>query len=525
MPNNVAFYGSHNGALVFQHHDKFIVVEAERFAHNKNLGFVQYRLCKHPRFVMEEILRFVENEYDIKNDFDTCIYTNTDVIYGQEKFFFEKYLNAKKHLCCLHHRAHASGTFYQSPFKEALIFSFDGGGSDGFFNVYTATRPGGVVEIKRHNLDLGFAYMIFGHYIDDISFERDLNIGNLVYSGKLMGLCGYGSVKPEWLLQFEHFYRSKPDGLNYKDLIKTLGDQIGIIFDTDNRVKDQLGRDIAATSQQAFENVFFHAVQPYIDLHPDLPICVTGGCALNVVLNTKLKHKVRTDVFVAPNSNDCGIAFGMMMDLLKPADAVDITYAGIPILDKYCLSELIESRWSVPADISTVADKLQAGNIIGVIRGNSEHGPRALGNRSILCNPSIPNMKDTLNSKVKHREWFRPFAPVVRLEDVSEYFEFEGESRFMSFYAPVRPEWREKLSSITHVDGTARLQTITREQNEWMYDLLTDFKAKTGVGVLLNTSFNVNGKPLLTTYKDALNMLDTTGLDYILTEQFLISKR
>jgi carbamoyltransferase len=133
-------------------------------------------------------------------------------------------------------------------------------------------------------------------------------------------------------------------------------------------------------------------------------------------------------------------------------------------------------------------------------------------------------MKDVLNEKVKHREWYRPFAPVVRLEDVSKYFEWEGESRWMSFCPAVREEWREKLSAITHVDGTARVQTVTREQNEWLYDLLTEFEKQNGVGVLLNTSFNLDGRPILSTIKDAFKILQDTQMDCLILENYYIKK-
>lgn len=133
-------------------------------------------------------------------------------------------------------------------------------------------------------------------------------------------------------------------------------------------------------------------------------------------------------------------------------------------------------------------------------------------------------MKDILNAKVKHREWYRPFAPVVRLEDVNKYFQWDKESRWMSFCPQVKEEWKEKLSAITHVDGTARVQTVTREQNPWLYDLLTEFEKETGVGVLLNTSFNVDGKPILSTVQDAFTILEKTQLDSLIIEQYYFRK-
>jgi carbamoyltransferase len=227
-----------------------------------------------------------------------------------------------------------------------------------------------------------------------------------------------------------------------------------------------------------------------------------------------------------------------MLSHLRPEQACDITYKGLPILDQSLLAQTLPEYPNVKKLMdkdeefhpyeqfkpSILIKDLVEGKIIGVVKGQAEHGPRALGNRSIICNPSIPEMKDILNAKVKNREWYRPFAPVVRLEDVSKYFEFEGESRWMSFCPKVKEEWRDKLAAITHVDNTARVQTVTREQNEFLYDLITEFEKETGVGVVLNTSFNVNGKPILSTYKDAFIIYDKTQLDCLLLEDYYIRK-
>ena len=367
--------------------------------------------------------------------------------------------------------------------------------------------------------------MSFGDYLADVKLEPALNIGNLVYSGKIMGLCSYGNLREEWLEPFKEYYYSKPDGLNYLELLKVLGDKIGVEFDRQNRLTGQLAWDIAKTSQIAFEEVFIEITKPYIEQYSDLPIIVVGGCALNILLNTRLKNELKVDVFVPPNPNDCGIAAGMMLNYLKPKTAIDLTYSGIPILDIDTLMSHCEDDYRADKlNVETLVNDLVNGKIIGVSRQTSEHGPRALGNRSIICNPTKSDMKDILNSKVKHREWYRPFAPVVRLEDVSKYFEFEGESRWMSFCPQVKEEWREKLVSITHVDGTARVQTVTKEQNEFLYNLITEFEKITGVGVLLNTSFNVDGRPILSTVKDALQVFNSTQMDCLLIEDFYFRK-
>jgi carbamoyltransferase len=288
-------------------------------------------------------------------------------------------------------------------------------------------------------------------------------------------------------------------------------------------LEGQLSWDVAKTSQVAFENLFIEIIQPYLSKFPSLPLIVVGGCALNIILNTRLRNELDREIFIPPNPNDCGIATGMILLHMKPEKAVDITYAGIPVLDGDKLMMILEQyQGHCILNNNKIVDDLISGKIIGVVRGNSEHGPRALGNRSIICDPTKPNMKDELNEKVKNREWYRPFAPVCRLEDVNKYFEFEGESRWMQYCPLVREEWRDKLVSITHVDNTARVQTVTREQNEWLYDLLTEFEKRTGVGVLLNTSFNVNGKPILSTYEDALSVFKNTRMDKLVLDNYYI---
>ena len=535
---NIAFYGSHNAAYVVEENGEILLVlEVERFLNYKNSGMAQYKCPKVEDllFYAEYIPKYICEKYNIE-EFDNCYHLNTDVIID-EKFHLEQYIPAKKFIHCLHHEAHAAGCFYQSPYEKMLVFSFDGGGNDGKFNIYLCDREEGVKlietvinpEINNTNIfyDLGFPYMIFGHYLNDIKFEA-LSDGNLVYSGKLMGLSSYGNVREEWMDAFIKFYKSSPDGLDYQEKIDVLGKEIDVVFDISNRLEGQLAWDIAATSQRAFEEAFLEIAKPYFDEYPDYPIGVTGGCGLNILLNTRLVNEFNKEVFVGPDPNDCGIALGVMLNQIKPKHAIDTTYSGTELLDmnnflNYINNNGIRFKTSY-LDINTLVNDLENGKIVGVARGKNEHGPRALGNRSIICNPSIPEMKDILNAKVKHREWYRPFAPVVRLEDVNKYFEWDKESRWMSFCPKVREEWKDKLGAITHVDGTARVQTVTREQNEWLYDLLTKFEEQTGVGVLLNTSFNVDGKPILSTIKDAFTILENTEMDCLLIEKYYIRK-
>ena len=535
MPN-IAFYGSHNASYVVEDNGEIIMVlEVERFLNYKYSGIAQYHL---PRvsdlvFMAEYIPKWICNKLGIK-EFEKCYFLNTDVII-YDLYRLEQFIPAKEYIQKHHHESHANSTFYQSDFKDALVFSFDGGGDDGKFNVYHATRNKGsiLVDVVRNpfdglsTYDLGYPYMIFGHFLGDIQIE-DLGMGNLVYPGKIMGLCAYGVVNNDWLPHFIAFYKSDVNGWTKDDRLKTLSEAIEVPFDIDNRLFGELAYNVAATSQRAFEECFLEVADNYVDAYPDVPICLTGGCALNIILNSRVKSKYGRDVFVAPNSNDCGLALGMLLGEMKPQDKVDITYSGLDIFDTDCLLEYINNNHYIitkKSGISDVGDFVFNGGIVGVLRGKSEHGARALGNRSILCNPMFENMKDILNQKVKKREWYRPFAPVVRLEDVAKYFEWEGESRWMCFNVNVRDEYKGVLSAITHVDGTARVQTVTEKQNKWLYDLLTYMNDVCGVGVLLNTSFNVGGKPLLNTVKDAFYILENTQLDGLVIDDVFIKKK
>jgi carbamoyltransferase len=535
---NISFYGSHNAAYVVEENGEILLVlEVERFLNYKNSGMAQYKCPKVENllFYAEYIPKYICEKLNIK-EFDNCYYLNTDVII-YEKHDLEQFIPAKKYVHGLHHEAHAAGCFYQSPHKEMLVFSFDGGGNDGKFNVYYCNRgespkllecvSNPVINHPHIYYDLGFPYMVLGHYLKDIKFE-DLSSGNLVYPGKMMGLASYGTVKEEWLPAFIDFYKSNLNGLDFQNHVDELGEKIGIKFDINERIEGQIAWDIAATTQRAFEDCFLEIALPYMNQYSNIPIGITGGCGLNILLNTRLVNEFNREVFVGPDPNDCGIALGMMLNQLKPKKPFDSTYSGTTLMDLDNLlyyTQNTDLRFTPHIlNQNTLVKDLIEGKIIGIARDRSEHGPRALGNRSIICNPSLPEMKDILNAKVKHREWYRPFAPVVRLEDVNKYFEWDKESRWMSFCPKVREEWREKLTSITHVDGTARVQTVTRKQNKWLYDLLTKFEKKTCVGVLLNTSFNVDGKPILSTVKDAFTILEKTELDCLIIENYYFKK-
>jgi carbamoyltransferase len=216
-----------------------------------------------------------------------------------------------------------------------------------------------------------------------------------------------------------------------------------------------------------------------------------------------------------------------MFQYTKPKEQVNVAYSGIPLLDRDSLNDYIQEYGATKVTKKEIAQILKDGNIIGLVYGDSEVGPRALGNRSIVCDPNIKKMKDILNAKVKFREWYRPFAPFCKKEDASIYFQSRtfDSFEFMSFAPKVRDEYVEKLPSITHIDSTARLQVVTEKSHKNFYELLTEFGKISETNVLLNTSFNIRGYPILTTIEDALYALNNTEMDYVVIDDYLFSKQ
>jgi carbamoyltransferase len=267
-------------------------------------------------------------------------------------------------------------------------------------------------------------------------------------------------------------------------------------------------------------------------------LCMAGGVALNCVANGRIVREAGFDnVWIQPAAGDDGIAigcayYGYLALLKKPRSSV-MTHAflGAPYSDED--ARAATDTWLVRLQTINTPSKnicrdtarlLSEGHVFAWFQGRSEFGPRALGNRSILADPRKAEMKDKLNKRVKHRQAFRPFAPVVLAERANEIFEGDEESPFMLLVKRVRPQWRDRIPAIVHVDGTARVQTVRQDQNERLYGLLKEFDAITGVPVLLNTSLNVKGEPIVETPADALACFLGTGIDYLALHDMLIAK-
>lgn len=350
--------------------------------------------------------------------------------------------------------------------------------------------------------------------------------------GKVMGLAPYGSAE-----------RIAMASLCVEEYRSSFSDEWQSVL-LDNPVRFDLlstsegfrrAADFAAAGQQAFEDALVKVACWLHDASGLEDLCFAGGTALNCSANSRLLADTPFKrLFIPPAPGDAGTALGCALFGLEQVTGVrsplrwDSDYLG-PMSSAEALLPhcFVRPEWRVDQPYrfwERVANVLAEGSTVGVIQGRSEFGPRALGHRSILADPRRPDMKMHVNRDIKGREWFRPLAPVVALDEAQTYFELQDACPFMQWTAHVRPEYQDKIPAVVHCDGTARVQTVTSEQNADLYDLLKLFRARTGIGVLLNTSFNGRDEPIVESAEDALRCLATTALDAVAMPPFIISK-
>lgn len=517
----LSIYGSHDASVTFiDKSENISVLEYERYVKKRYAMYTDS--CDNRKGIgsnkqeRESFLKYLLSQL-LDTEIETILYNElsaSDINYLKIYFPLANFVKVG------HHTAHAASGYYTSPFNDALIISIDGGGNENESTVFTKMFVGlnsDIKPISNFNIQFGNPYSMIGSPISEIKPGPDSNTHSLSYAGKVMGLCAYGKVRPEWIAAIKHFYSHQN--------MDILGKNIGLNLDFNN-LSGQEGYDLAATSQYVFEELFFETFWNKI-LESNLNVILVGGCALNVLLNQKLKERladIGKDLYVPSNPNDCGLSLGQFLYFIKEKIDDNIVYNGFEILDMDNLMVYFTKYNPQKCDIRQLVNLLKDGKIIGIINDGSEIGPRALGNRSIICNPAIKDMKDVLNKKVKFREWFRPFAPVCRSQDKDIYFNKAYDSKFMSYAPIVKDEYKEKLCSITHVDGTARLQTVKKNDHKLFYSILTNMEKCGMIPVILNTSFNIKGYPILTTLNDALYVLENTELDYVYTQGYLFSK-
>jgi len=457
-----------------------------------------------------------------------------------------------------HHLAHAYSAFAVSPFEDGVVMIVDGVGS--YRSDVTEAYPDGDTASPLARESESY-YRFSGQTLEclkkvwmesDRGFFSDefYNMPGLgaLYSrastyvfgdwnkcGELMGLAPYGrheQIKPLMDIAGNHLTVPRWSAEFNKPYIADSGEK----WETSPSMRHW--EDVAWRVQDDTEKVLLARAAWLRETTGAKNLCIAGGVALNCVANGRIARESEFEnVWIQPAAGDDGIAIGCAyygwLEILKQRRGfvMEHAYVGRPYSDEEVRAATQRSMVKVQttavksANIYAETAKLLADQkVIGWFQDRSEFGPRALGNRSLIADPRKPEMKDILNSRVKHRQPFRPFAPIVLEERADEIFEGRGDSPFMLMAKPVRPEWRDRIPAIVHVDGTARVQTVRESTNPTLYRLLKEFEALTGVPVLINTSFNIKGEPIVETPRDAMRCFLTTGIDHLVLHDTLVSK-
>ncbi|MBL61253.1 MAG: hypothetical protein CMI85_03915 [Candidatus Pelagibacter sp.] len=462
-----------------------------------------------------------------------------------------------------HHLSHAASAFFSSPFKEAIILTLDGVGEWATTTISLGkSNKINILKELHFPHSLGLLYSAFTYFL-----------GFKVNSGeyKVMGLAPYGKktfkdiiLKKLIHVQKDGSFRLDMKYFNYATGLKMTNEKFSNLFGIERRKPEdkltQIHMDIAASIQAVVEEIILK-IASFIAKEYQIPnLCMAGGVALNCVANGKiLKEKLFKNIWIQPASGDAGGSLGAaqafyFQELNQPRrifdkDSMKGSYLGPQFSDDEVERELQKcgakyKKLSFEQIIINTAKNLSEEKVVGWFQGRMEFGPRSLGNRSILADPRSDKMQKKLNLKIKYRESFRPFAPAILLENVSDWFEIDKDSPYMLLVADLQKTKQIEISSekkklfgidqlnlkrsnipaVTHVDYTARIQTVQNNTNPKFYRLLNEFKRITNIPVLVNTSFNIRGEPIVCTVKDAFKCFMNTELDILVCNNYILHK-
>ena len=431
-----------------------------------------------------------------------------------------------------HHLAHAISGFALSGMDNATIVVVDGKGSFEATSIWHGSN-GKIYPVKiiRYPDSLGLLYAKFTTYLGFVPLSDEW---------KVMGLSAYG----ERMLDFSPFisFDRFPYRIHYKNLdphnifkVDTIAKILGHTPNTDKVHIDKFYRDVAFSLQRNVEKAMLNVVKMGFALTGNRNLVMAGGVVLNSRANGVIVEELNPEkIFIQPAAGDDGTAIGaayypyLLFEGRLPVSEMKSAYLGSwfepdeieEVLKRYKLKyRRMRNREK------EIAQLLAEGNIIGLFQGRMEFGPRALGNRSILADPRKEEMKDRVNNSVKFREFWRPFAPSIMEEYYYEFFDVSHPSPFMILTFKVKENQRRRIPAVVHVDGTSRPQSVNKEVNQRYWNILNEFYRITGVPVLLNTSFNLKGEPIVNTPTDAIRTFYSSGLDYLVLEDFIIGKR
>jgi len=497
------------------------------------LGFYEKPFLKFYRVILDHLWAY---PFSFKNFLDTVPHWLQDRLIMP--LIFKKEIGFEGEIIFIkHHLSHAASTFLVSPFEEAVILTADAVGE--WTTMSYGIGKGNRIKILKeiHYPDsLGLLYTAVTTYLGFEALEGE---------GKVMGLAGYG--KPKFLDNFKQIVHVYPDGsfrinqrfFGFNKGSRMYSKRFVKLFGKERKVGEEIEErhcDIAASLQRFTEDTLIGISRK---LHKDFDInklCLAGGLFLNCVANGRIMEETPfKEVFIQPAAGDSGGALGVASYIYNtllgnPRNYVMIdAYLGPEFSNSQIRKILINQSLNFKeltddSLIKYAAQEIFQDKIIGWFQGSMEFGPRALGNRSILANPCNPDMKDILNSKVKSRESFRPYAPAVLEERVHDFFLAKQFSPFMLLAAQVRKDKEKIIPAVTHIDGTARVQTVSKKVNPKFWNLIKEFENITGIPLVINTSFNLKGEPIVCSPSDALNVFLKSKMDILVLGNFVLEK-
>lgn len=434
-----------------------------------------------------------------------------------------------------HHESHLYYAYFSSSYDEAVALSVDGVGEIDTLSMGVCSNQGIKYKtLAKYPHSLGLYYSAMTSYLGFKPNEGEY---------KMMGLAPYGNYKT-YIKEARQLINFKNNTLtcnmdvfcwdrNNKSMFN---EKLAELLPVQQRLPDepitQEHKDLAASIQKVYEEIFFDICKSLKSISKNTNLCLGGGCAYNGTANGKVINKTQfKHLWIPPAPSDAGSCIGAVVHYLATEKNIKRKIGKSPFLGpiydinaiKYAIGKTPFKSITDSNKLRTyIANKINEGKVIGWFQGHIEFGSRALGNRSILANPTFPDMKDKINRVIKKREGFRPFAPMVVKEKQHEYFEMTDDVPYMNQVVKVKDEYIGKLPAVTHVDGSARVQTVYK--NTHIHDLLTEFEKLSGYPILLNTSFNVKDKTMVLTPKDAIDTFFDTEMDILVMANYIIEK-
>lgn len=475
---------------------------------------IKPQLLKNPIYSIKSYFKIRKNMMDLNKKLS---------LYGDKVFYSE------------HHLSHQYYSFYTSNFENSIILSIDGVGEYDTLSMGLGDSNGiNYISMAEYPHSIGLFYSAMTSFLGFKPNEGEYKVMGLapygnpnVFIDKVRKLITFKNSKLECNMNVFTWNTSHNEMFNFK---------LSELLDIEPRLPEEPienhHMDLAAAIQRRYEEIVFDAIKSISIINDNRNLCLGGGCAYNGALNGKIvKNSHFNNLWIPPAPSDAGSSVGACLHyLVKNKQLKDRVNKNPFMGPEFYYDDIVKAiknkkylKFKTEDTLfRNVAKLLKEGKVVGVYHGHIEFGARALGNRSILADPTIPNMKDKINKVIKKREGFRPFGPMVTKDSQHIFFNVTDDVPYMNQVVQIKPEYRDKLPAVTHIDGSARIQTVYK--NTFVHSLLKEFEKQTGYPILLNTSMNVKDKTMVLTPKDAVDMFFDTEMDFLLIGNYLLYK-